>query len=69
MLGGKDERIDPSHAIQLAALLKENHPPFTFLLLEGGGHQHQPEQFPLWKNWIDQYVRDQEPWLKPEDGS
>jgi dipeptidyl aminopeptidase/acylaminoacyl peptidase len=62
--GSADWRVHPSQALRMAQVLFDSEHPFRFVLFEGGDHglsNFQEEVDQLMRDWLDRYVRDQEP--------
>jgi dipeptidyl aminopeptidase/acylaminoacyl peptidase len=63
--GGADWRVHPTQALRMAAALYQHQHPFRFVFFEGADHalsEYRPEALRLCRDWLDRYVRDQQPW-------
>ena len=63
--GGADWRVHPTQALRMAAALYQHQHPFRLVFFEGADHalaEHRAEVLRLCRDWLDRYVRDQQPW-------
>jgi dipeptidyl aminopeptidase/acylaminoacyl peptidase len=63
--GGADWRVHPTQALRMAAALYQHKHPFRLVFFEGADHalaEHHAESLRLCRDWLDRYVRDQQPW-------